>query len=935
MCGKGSNTTSTTSSANPQAMGAYSDVLSRAASAAGTPYQAYGGEEVAPINQQQQAGFGTINAAQPGYQTAFGQIQGSSAPITGQDISQYESPYTNDVVNATMADFAHQNAEGQAGVVGNAAAQNALGGDRVGVAQALTAEGQTRAQAPVIAGLRDKGFQTALGAAQNQQRTGIAGGQGMAGVTGQEIQGGQAQVGAGTLQQTTQQAQDTQGRQDYYQKMGYPFQVAQYLAAIDTGVGSQMGGTSQTQGPTPNTFAQVAGLGLSAASMFAARGGRIPGFAPPRRHRASGGYTGPWGGADSWVPAMQPVHGKGPPAPPAAPKQQGLSQDQMKGFGVAAKGLSNWWGNQDADPGSADNPLPGLVGGSGPDSDYGPMNRGGRVRRYANGGFARGGDPEADDYASGYMGDYTPPTVAGLGATEPAVSFDDRFGAAFRPHEGPKYRLAGPEAMDEWRNGVDHPNAALVADSGGPEGPEVGKPPEDGGNVLPFPKKRGFEPTSATASLPKEITGPDSEEEPTSAMGYAGKPQAAGVGPATSLAPPPAPPVDTSWLDKIGIHLSPDERHSMKQALMQAGFAMMANTHGGPGSFLQSAGEAGMTGVGAYTKSQELQHEHDVEQQKLQMHQAEVDRPYKEMTLAQKAAADREKWTPVGSAITADGAIHPVVMNQSTGEYKDVVTGKAPDADAKYQPPKGKTGKDSAVVDSIVNGIVSGRQSPLTTGLYGYGPEVRAELERRNFDSSKATLEWKRAEKQIASLNGPQMTRFVGLASSVDRTIDEVRDLSKELKNSGIPLLNKAKLMEVKNLEGNSPKGQLAARYIGAVNTLKEEFANLAQGGYAPTESAWHLANEQINRDYGVQQLGASLDEVQRLVRYRVQAIPGLSTQGPGAANRYTGQGGQQTEPHTPPSGIPPLAVGTKTDTKGVEWYVDSKGNALRPVHEE
>ena len=71
-----------------------------------------------------------------------------------------------------------------------------------------------------------------------------------------------------------------------------------------------------------------------------------------------------------------------------------------------------------------------------------------------------------------------------------------------------------------------------------------------------------------------------------------------------------------------------------------------------------------------------------------------------------------------------------------------------------------------------------------------------------------------------------------------------------------------AKIAYIMQTEGNSPRGQLAARYIGTINTLKEEFANLANGGYAPTEPAWKLANEQINGNYGVQQLHASLDQV-------------------------------------------------------------------------
>jgi hypothetical protein len=99
---------------------------------------------------------------------------------------------------------------------------------------------------------------------------------------------------------------------------------------------------------------------------------------------------------------------------------------------------------------------------------------------------------------------------------------------------------------------------------------------------------------------------------------------------------------------------------------------------------------------------------------------------------------------------------------------------------------------------------------------------------------------------------------------------------------SGVPALNKLELAAHIKANGNSVNGQLATRYLTAVNTLIEEYANLANGGYAPTEPAWNLANEQVNGNYGVKQLGASLDEIQRLIRYRVSAVPGLSTMGAG-----------------------------------------------------
>lgn len=140
------------------------------------------------------------------------------------------------------------------------------------------------------------------------------------------------------------------------------------------------------------------------------------------------------------------------------------------------------------------------------------------------------------------------------------------------------------------------------------------------------------------------------------------------------------------------------------------------------------------------------------------------------------------------------------------------------------------------------------------------------------------------------------------MANSVVNTIDEVKNLSQQMQLSGVPLLNKARLLSYIQAQGNTEKGQLATRYVNAVNTAKEEFANLANGGYAPTDAAWKLADEQINGNYGVKQLDAALTESQRLIKYRLAAMPGMSTAGPGAANRYF-PGNEQAPP--PPAETP------------------------------
>jgi hypothetical protein len=268
---KGSQTTTTSTAPNPQAEQDYATLLASAGEVAATPYQAYQGQLVAPTNQQQQTGIGTVNqyatAGVPYLQTAEGLQQSAANPLTAGQIQNYQSPYTQDVINATMANFANTNAQQQQQVLGNAAAQGALGGDRTGVAQAVLAGQQQQAEAPTIAGLENTGYGQAVNLAMQQyQQNPEQAAYGIAS-TGNAIEnagltGANAQVGAGTLEQQTQQAQDTAAYQQFEQALQYPFATLGWEAGIDTGVGSQMGGTSQTTAPPPNYTAQLIGAGI-------------------------------------------------------------------------------------------------------------------------------------------------------------------------------------------------------------------------------------------------------------------------------------------------------------------------------------------------------------------------------------------------------------------------------------------------------------------------------------------------------------------------------------------------------------------------------------------------------------------------------------------------------------------------------------------------
>ncbi len=106
-------------------------------------------------------------------------------------IDQYQSPYTQDVVDATQGWFNNQNAIQGNQLIGQGIKQgNMFGGDRAGVAQGVLAGQQQLAQAPVIAGLYNQGYAQALQEfnAQNQlaaQLQEFGAGLGLQGLTAQ------------------------------------------------------------------------------------------------------------------------------------------------------------------------------------------------------------------------------------------------------------------------------------------------------------------------------------------------------------------------------------------------------------------------------------------------------------------------------------------------------------------------------------------------------------------------------------------------------------------------------------------------------------------------------------------------------------------------------------------------------------------------------
>lgn len=300
MSGGGTNTVQTQSAPPQQFLDAYSQVLNQASGVQqdNPTYQPYQGQQVAGLTQPQTEGINQIEGSQglanPYIASAQNYIQNSTAPLwagvqqfSPGAVSQYESPYTQQVVQATENQFNNQNAQQQTQLAGSAISNGAFGGDRASVAAGVLGGQQQLAEAPTIAGLENQGYSQALGEFNTQQQSQLGAneanswlnsqaGYGMANL-GNELEntsltGANALLNAGGLEQQVNQENLNVPYENYVAAQSYPFQTTGWLANIAEGLGGSSGGTSSTSYPGASTGSQILGTGLAGAGLLGETG---------------------------------------------------------------------------------------------------------------------------------------------------------------------------------------------------------------------------------------------------------------------------------------------------------------------------------------------------------------------------------------------------------------------------------------------------------------------------------------------------------------------------------------------------------------------------------------------------------------------------------------------------------------------------------------
>jgi hypothetical protein len=272
--GGGGSTTGTQTSIAREAPGVEARKLAlydEAAGLAKTPVS-LPGIQVAPLSALEQAGITQAGQTGVGAGTVTGGIGAftgaQQTAAAGPNISQFLNPYQQYVTN----EIGRQGQIAQNQLSASAINAGAFGGGRQGVQQAelqkrtLEAMGQAQAQ----------GFQTALGAAQNQQQlatqTQLAAGQGLGQLGAQQqamsLADINAQMQAGALQRGIgQQALDAQ-RATELQRAYEPYQRVEFLKGIMTNLPTTQSTLTATTAPGANPLAQAAGTALGGYAAY-------------------------------------------------------------------------------------------------------------------------------------------------------------------------------------------------------------------------------------------------------------------------------------------------------------------------------------------------------------------------------------------------------------------------------------------------------------------------------------------------------------------------------------------------------------------------------------------------------------------------------------------------------------------------------------------
>jgi len=200
------------------------------------------------------------------FQPFLQQAQAATGP---QAFQQFMSPYQQQVIDASLAEFDRNAQIQQQQIADQAVASGAFGGGREGVMQAEYQAGSDRNRAALQAGLLQTGFGQAQQAAQQQFANQMGLASALPGLQRQDV----STLGSlGALNQAQQQAQLDAQREATRMATYQPQEQLQQYGNLVTGIMGGMAGSGTTTQQVPDpTFLQTAlGAAATGAGIYGA-----------------------------------------------------------------------------------------------------------------------------------------------------------------------------------------------------------------------------------------------------------------------------------------------------------------------------------------------------------------------------------------------------------------------------------------------------------------------------------------------------------------------------------------------------------------------------------------------------------------------------------------------------------------------------------------
>jgi len=220
--------------------------------------------QVAGQDRLQQEAQKRAEAGLGSFEPFLQQAQASTGP---QAFQQFMSPYQQQVIDTSLAEFDRQAAMQEQRIRDQAVASGAFGGGREGVLQSEFRTGSDRNRSALQAGLLQQGFEQAQQAAQQNfaNQMGIAGA--LPGLQRADV----AQLGTlGAINQAQRQAELDAQREGVKMAALQPQEELDRFADITTGImgGMRGTGTRMINTPSPSPLQSVLGIGSSLAGAY-------------------------------------------------------------------------------------------------------------------------------------------------------------------------------------------------------------------------------------------------------------------------------------------------------------------------------------------------------------------------------------------------------------------------------------------------------------------------------------------------------------------------------------------------------------------------------------------------------------------------------------------------------------------------------------------